>query len=67
MDKTIARLLKEMNAYCVDEDGNVLTSMLVGKQIDQYTVAVIAECITALQPDDKAIGDMVKKIEDHFV
>ena len=49
MNERIRELLKQSCGFEYDEDGNELTPILVGKDLEKFAQLIVEECIQAIQ------------------
>ena len=63
MNKRIKQLAEQAGAIGYDDDGNELTPVLVGKDLEKFAELIVRECAWAADFADKNPGDYVLK---HF-
>jgi hypothetical protein len=52
MNERIRELVKQAGGIGHDDDGNELTPVLVGKDLDKFAELIIQECCSAIRLDD---------------
>ena len=56
MNERIRELVKQAGGIGHDDDGNELTPVLVGKDLDKFAELIIQECCSAIRLNDVFFG-----------
>ena len=67
MNERIKELIAQAGGIEHDDDGNELTPVLVGKELEKFADLIIQECCSAIRLDDVFNGGKFQRIIlEHF-
>jgi len=67
MNEQIRELIAQAGGIGHDDDGNELTPVLVGKELEKFAELIVQECCSAIRLDDVFNGGKFQRIIlEHF-